>query len=77
MGNEVYRPVSCALHSELELAIMHGRWLELRWKENGRRRTARLRPRDLQTRDGSEFLIVEDGRGNRLRIRLDHIESFG
>jgi len=76
MGTDPYRPISCALHSELELAIMHACWLELDWRENGQRRSARLRPRDLQTREGSEYLILEDDSGTRMRIRLDHVISF-
>lgn len=76
MASDPYRPISCAMHSELELAIMHKRRLDLRWTENGRRRTTRLQPLDLETREGNEYLLGEDATGQRRRIRLDRIESF-
>lgn len=69
-----YTPIDCALYSEYELAIMR-RWkLRIVWKdESGLSHVEMLLPRDLQTRQGEEFLIAETAAGERLQIRLDQI----
>jgi Rho-binding antiterminator len=71
-----YIPIDCALYSEYELAIMR-RWrLRIVWKdETGLSHVEMLLPRDLQTRQGEEFLIAESGSGERLEIRLDQISE--
>ncbi len=69
-----YTPISCALYSEYELAILRRQRLRLRWCEDNVIYERVLRPLDLQTREHQEFLIAcgeEDGRV--WRIRLDHI----
>jgi len=71
-----YTPIDCGLHSEYELAIMRGRSLQLRWRdEDGQTHDERLRPLDLQACNREEFLIVENRNGERLRLRLDRIET--
>ncbi len=71
-----YTPIDCGLHSEYELAIMHQRRLKLRWRDDsGVTHTETLLPVDLQTRNGEEFLVAEDRDGERVRLRLDRIES--
>ena len=68
-----YRPVSCALHSEFELAIMRGQRMELKWHDDdGVARQAVVTPLDLVTRNHEEFLLVEY-EGERRAIRLDRI----
>ncbi len=70
-----YTPIDCGLHSEYELAIMHGRRLQLRWRdEAGKAHNELLRPLDLQACNKEEFLVVENSQGERMRLRLDHIE---
>ena len=70
-----YRPISCELYSEFELAIMHGRKVKLVWQENEQTRIASVTPLDLRTRDHQEFLIAEDHHRQPLQIRLDYIRS--
>lgn len=71
-----YIPISCATYSDYEVAILHHRTLRVRWKEPGsEQHIARLRPLDLETKRGEEFLIAEDTRGERLRLRLDWIQA--
>lgn len=70
-----YQPISCALYSEYELAIMHRQKIRLAWREDGQTRIATITPLDLLTRERQEFLIAEDHEGRRLQIRLDYIRS--
>ena len=70
-----YQPISCALYSEYELAIMHRQKIKLVWHENTLTRIATVRPLDLRTKNHQEFLIAEDHQGQALRIRLDFIHS--
>ena len=68
-----YRPVSCALHSEFELAIMRGQRMALKWNDDdGVARRAVVRPVDLVTKNHEEFLVIEY-EGERWAIRLDRI----
>lgn len=70
-----YRPISCALYSKFELAIMHRQQIKLVWQEQDQTRIATVKPLDLKTRKHQEFLIAEDHQGQTLRIRLDYIRS--
>ena len=68
-----YQPVSCALHSEFELAIMRGERMALKWHDDdGVSRQAVVTPVDLVTRNHEESLVVEH-EGERRAIRLDRI----
>ncbi len=69
-----YQPVSCALHSEYELAIMRRTPIDLRWvDQHNQHQNQRLLPIDLTTRQGEEFLIVRTQSGQEITIRLDKI----
>ena len=69
-----YIPVSCQLHSEYELAIMHAQQLQLIWQgPTGELITDILKPYDLITREGSEFLLAQSANGEDKKIRLDKI----
>lgn len=69
-----YVPIDCGLHSRYELWCMHRRWLRLSWRDaNGAGVTGERRAVDLFTREGAEWLLVEDGDGVRETVRLDHI----
>lgn len=69
-----YRPVSCALHSELELAIMRRTPLTLCWKDaEGAKQQATIRPTDLVTRKEGEFLQGLTEAEQPLELRLDQL----
>ena len=68
-----YTPISCAAHSELELAVMHRRRLHLRWHDGNVWRDGIVVPLDLQTRRGEEFLICRLPTGEDVDIRLDRL----
>ena len=70
-----YQPISCALYSEYELAIMRHQQIRLVWHEDGQTRIATVTPLDLKTKNHQEFLIAKDHQGQALRIRLDFIRS--
>ncbi len=70
-----YRPISCALYSEFELAIMQQRQIKLVWQEQSQTRIATVNPLDLKAKQNQEFLIAEDHLGQVLDIRLDYIRS--
>jgi len=69
-----YTPISCALYSEYELAIMRGRTLKVRWKDRyGMDRVEQLKPSNLRTRNHGEFMIARNQLGQRRVLRLDRI----
>ncbi len=69
-----YTPIDCDLYSEYELAIMHRSKLRIGWRDSaGLTHIETLMPRDLQTRQGEEFLIAETAMAERIEIRLDQI----
>lgn len=71
-----YRPVSCEVHSLYEEAILFRRALRLSWKTpEGAMRTDLVRPMDVVTQDGEEFLIARTESGEELRLRLDCIRQ--
>lgn len=73
--NEPYKPVSCATHSEYELLIMHREIIRLRWLDNnGINDLSMVTAKDLQTKAGEEFLIIEDNHGKQYQVRLDRIQ---
>lgn len=76
MTSDNYQPIECGLHSEYELAIMHGAALNLSWRDaQGEVITHTVKPIDLQTRDRQEFLIVQGPANVIYEIRLDRIIS--
>lgn len=68
-----YVPVPCDRYAHYELAILERRMLRLIWNDGGLLRHATLRPLDLQTRGGEEFLLCGHPEGGLLSIRLDRI----
>jgi len=71
-----YQPVDCAIYDGYELAIMRRRQLRLSWRDAaGVVHLALVRPMDLETREGQEFLVFVDGARVSHRIRLDQIIS--
>ncbi len=69
-----YRPVSCDLHSQYELAILRReRWRIDGVSDKGEVQGLPGRPLDLITRSGEEFLRFEAESGELLEFRLDRI----
>lgn len=69
-----YKPVDCSTYGQYELAILHRRVLLMGWRdEDGLTHVALAHPRDLETRQGEEFLVAETTQGEPLRVRLDRI----
>ena len=72
-----YIPVSCDIHSQFELFIMHNSSIQLDWQdENDKTFSEIVKPRDVQTKSGEEFLLVLNKRNETIKIRLDRIQSF-
>lgn len=77
-----YQAVSCEMHSELELAIMHGKHLTVCYYESNdmdKEHTIHLKPNDVVTRGHSEkgeFLVAMNDSGELIEIRLDKIKHF-
>ncbi len=83
--SDSYQPVSCAMHSELELAIMHGKYLTVYYTAADNRgvesseQIIEIKPRDVITRgdnERGEFLVGADKSGKPVEIRLDNINRF-
>ena len=74
--DDAYKPVPCATYDTYEIAIMHGEHLRLVWKDESNQHNINVvKPLDLQTHEGAEFLIARTEQGNKLHVRLDHIQS--
>lgn len=73
-NNDTYKPVSCDLHSQYELAIMHKSKLHLTYQSENHSSVSNIvTPTDVQTKNKAEYLIAVTSRGENLCIRLDHI----
>lgn len=71
-----YTPVSCERHGGYERLVMAGQLVQVSWRDaTGRLRLATALPRDVITRDGAEYLVVECRSGEALDLRLDRIVS--
>jgi Rho-binding antiterminator len=69
-----YQPISCANYDHFEIAILHGQCLRITWHdEEGLVHVEILRTRDLQTRNGAEFLLADSQTGQHIELRLDKI----
>ncbi len=73
-----YTPIDCDVYSEYEVAILHQQRLRVRWRdEAGADHVETLRPTDLLTRAGEEFMSALTDHGEERCIRLDHIREAG
>jgi len=69
-----YQPVSCDLHSQYELAIIHKSKLQLVYKtENNSTIADVVTPIDVQIKNKAEYLIALSSANKNLYIRLDYI----
>ncbi len=72
-----YQSISCQMHSELELAIMHKKHLQIYVRENNTTLSLIIQPYDIISRKGEgEFLLAIDNAQNKISLRLDQIKSF-
>jgi len=71
--NPEYQPIDCSLHDRLEAAATLQKPVSLTIQlPSGDKDHIEDRIRDIFTRDGAEYLKLE----NNTEIRLDHIESI-
>ena len=75
MSEEVYEPVSCDYHDQLEAAAMHKNPVELEFELEGVPQKERGQIEDVYTSEGAEFVRFAADSG-KLEIRLDHIISM-
>ena len=71
-----YTAVSCQMHSELELIIMHKQSLKIKLGDGYDNQEILITPYNIVTRNKSEFLLAQNDLGEYLEIRLDQIISF-
>ena len=73
----IYQPISCELHSQYELAIMHKNKLALTWLDDGKSISdTNITPVDVKTKNKAEYLIAKTSGQNELIIRLDQITEM-
>jgi Rho-binding antiterminator len=72
-----YRPIACARHEALELAILRRQWLRLDLDDTEAGSAPLLAlPLDIGIAEGAEWLLVRDAGGRERRLRLDHIRGL-
>ncbi len=77
MDDKYYIPISCDLHSQYELAIMHNKSLLLNWQDEDKlSHEAKVTPLDVITCNRAEYLKVLDSEGKENLIRLDRISKM-
>lgn len=69
--NGEYRPIACASHERLELAVLKRQWLEVEVKAGEHAGHHRLLPLDVYAREGEEWLTAQTEAGEKIRLRLD------
>jgi transcriptional antiterminator Rof (Rho-off) len=70
-SDDAYRPIACERYSELEVLAMRGATVDVELPGTGQRFRGRVR--DLRTRAGVEYLVLETAEGVREELRLDRI----
>jgi len=69
-----YKPITCSLHDEYEIAIMRKKHLTITWlDDSGVSRSDKVLPKDILLKDGEEFLVAKAEGNKELKIRLDKI----
>ena len=75
MNSDTYTPIACSLHDEYEIAIMHKKYLVIKWQDdNGSDHSEKVLPKDILVKDKEEFLVAYIQGNSELVIRLDKIE---
>ena len=74
--NKPYIPIPCDIYTCYELAILRRQSLRVVWRgARGIDHIERLRPMDLRTRAGGEYMIARNLLGQRRVMRLDRIKG--
>ena len=74
--NKDYIPIPCDIYNQYEIAILQGRSLRVAWMSaRALDRVETLKPKDLRTRAGAEYMIAYNQIGQHRVIRLDRIKS--
>ena len=69
-----YKPINCSDYGRYETAILRRQTLMLTWRDaDNVTHMERVKPEDLETKKGEEFLVGRTGTGEPLRLRLDLI----
>ncbi|MCU7959897.1 MAG: hypothetical protein KZQ58_07845 [gamma proteobacterium symbiont of Bathyaustriella thionipta] len=67
-----YESIDCGLHDQYQMAVMHRQRLDVHWLgTDGETIHRQVQPTDVITREGAEYLMIEEAPGE---IRLDRIE---
>jgi transcriptional antiterminator Rof (Rho-off) len=69
-----YQPVSCQLHSEIELHATRGSLVNLKTDTPDSTVTGRII--DITIHDKAEYVVVETENRQTIEIRLDHIQTI-
>lgn len=72
--SDTYQPVSCQLHSELELFATRGQTVNIQTVSTDDLISGRII--DITIQDRAEFLVLKTGDGQTSKIRLDLIKSI-
>ncbi len=77
--NKHYKPIACSLHDEYEIAIMHRKYLNIKWLDDdtGVNHTDKVLPKDVLVKNKEEFLVANTQDNRELCIRLDKITLLG
>ena len=73
---ETYQPIPCAQHERLEFSVLRRLELELEYWKDGMLQREKIRPLDVYTCAGAEWLKFKSEGGVAQEIRLDAINSF-
>lgn len=72
-----YEPIPCAQHERLEYAVLRQIRLDIRWLDaQNRLHCENAQPLDVFTRDGAEWLLWRNARGETVCTRLDRLLAF-
>jgi transcriptional antiterminator Rof (Rho-off) len=72
--NKHYKPIACSLHDEYEIAIIHRKYLNIKWLDDtGVNHTDKVLPKDVLVKNKEEFLVAYTQDNRELCIRLDKI----
>ena len=71
--SEIYLPINCERHDELELLCMHRARQIVKFQQGAHVTVRKVRFDTLLTTPGEEFLVCHSAEGERLTIRLDKL----
>jgi len=72
--NDSYLPIACSLYDEYEIAIMHKKYLQIKWLDKaGLQFNEKVLPADIVVNNKAEFLLAQTLNAEAVFIRLDRI----